>query len=268
MAAMAEIPNESGDETSDAHRLPDLLDTREYEKYVVRGKREIVAILHQLQASVSLITAFFNEGKEMLLTSLLAANDDRAIIDFGADHDTNRKALAADRIFCVASHEKVRIQFELGRLKEINYDGGPAFSAPLPRSILRLQRRDFFRLAMPIARPLKCLIPRIDEQGSAETIEASIVDISGGGLALTVPEGLAFERDMEFPDCRIDLPEVGTIAMTLQARNVFEVDLRSGLRVRRAGCAFVKPAGAMLALIQRYIMKVERERKARESGLI
>jgi c-di-GMP-binding flagellar brake protein YcgR len=265
---MAEIPNASGDEASDAHRLPDLLDTRDYEKYVVRGKREILAILRQLQASVSLITAFFDEGKEMLLTSLLGADDDRAVIDFGADHETNRKALNADRIFCVASHEKVRIQFELGRLTEIDYDGGPAFSAPLPRSILRLQRRDFFRLSMPIARPLKCLIPKADADGNSETVEASIVDISGGGLALTVPESLKCERDMEFADCRIDLPEVGTIVMTLRARNVFEVELRNGLRVTRAGCAFVNPHGAMLALIQRYIMKVERERKARESGLI
>jgi c-di-GMP-binding flagellar brake protein YcgR len=48
---------------------------------------------------------------------------------------------------------------------------------------------------------------------------------------------------------------------------VFEITLRSGARIKRAGCEFVKLPGQMSTLVQRYIIKVERERKARESGM-
>ena len=54
---------------------------------------------------------------------------------------------------------------------------------------------------------------------------------------------------------------------TIVVRSVFESVTRTGVKSKRAGCEFVKLPGSMLTLIQRYIIKVERERKARESGL-
>jgi len=48
---------------------------------------------------------------------------------------------------------------------------------------------------------------------------------------------------------------------------VFETVSRTGNKAQRAGCEFVKLPGPMLTLIQRYIIKVERERQARGSGI-
>jgi c-di-GMP-binding flagellar brake protein YcgR len=248
---------------------PSLLDAHDYTKFLLHGRKEIIAVLRGLQNSVSLITAFFDAGKELLPTTLLDVDEDGMVLDFGADQNTNRKALAAERLICVASQERVRIQFEAKNPTRIEFSGSPAFRAPLPATVLRLQRRDFFRLAMPITRPLKCTIPfPAPAEGSPEAIDVNVVDISGGGLALSVPKGVSFESGQELADCRIELPEIGTITVAMTVRNVFEVELRSGARVTRAGCEFIKPGGATMALIQRYIMKVERERKARESGLL
>lgn len=266
---MAETPNDdSSADKPDPARASPLVEPRNFAKFLVYGKKDILAILKRLQDDVSLITMFFDSGRELLLTSLIAADEENLVLDFGADSSTNRKALAADKLFCVASQGKVRIQFELGRLTQIDFEGSSAFRAALPASVLRLQRRDFFRLAMPVTRPLKCTMPVTDADGTVQFVATNVVDLSGGGLAMTVPKGMTFERDMEFPDCSIELPEIGNIAMTIVVRNVFEVELRSGAHITRAGCEFVKPNGVALTLIQRYIMKVERERKARESGLL
>jgi c-di-GMP-binding flagellar brake protein YcgR len=72
---------------------------------------------------------------------------------------------------------------------------------------------------------------------------------------------------MELPTCDIGLPEVGTISAALRLRSVEEVISRSGARSKRAGCEFIKLSEPMATLIQRYIIKTERERKARESGM-
>jgi c-di-GMP-binding flagellar brake protein YcgR len=97
------------------------------------------------------------------------------------------------------------------------------------------------------------------------SVEADVVDISGGGLAITVPpNGIVFEPDMEFADCRLMLPEVGPIATALRVRNLFRITNRDGSVVLRAGCEFLNLSASMASSIQRYILRTERERNARE----
>lgn len=265
---MAEIPNDDSSANLPAGQASSLVEPKNFAKFVLYGKKDMLAVLRKLKDDVSLVTVFFDSGREMILTSLVDVDEENVILDLGADKNANRKVVDAEKVFCVASQEKVRVQFELGRLTPATFEGQPAFRAPFPASVLRLQRRDFFRLAMPVTRPLKCSMPIADAEGNVQSLATNVVDISGGGLAMTVPKETTFESGMEFRDCVIELPEIGAITMTLAVRNVFEVELRSGARITRAGCEFVKPSGLALTLIQRYIMKVERERKARESGLL
>ena len=83
---------------------------------------------------------------------------------------------------------------------------------------------------------------------------------------ISIPLDIPLETGLQL-NCRIELPEVGTVTGTAIVRSVFETVTRSGSKSQRAGCEFVKLPGPMLTLIQRYIIKVERERKARESGM-
>jgi c-di-GMP-binding flagellar brake protein YcgR len=256
-----------------AAKAPPLLEPGDYAQYILHAKTEITFVLKSLLERVSQITIFFNEGKELLLTTLVAIESERILFDFGASMETNRKALTAQKLFCVASLDKVRVQFLLRGLKQITYKGRPAFAAEYPSDLLRLQRREFFRLTMPITRPLRCQMPMADveagdEAGRDVVLDINVVDISGGGVAIALPDGVDFEKGKEFPNCKIELPEVGNITATLKICNQFEITLRSGGRVRRAGCQFVNLPGPMLTLVQRYIIKVERERKARESGMM
>jgi len=139
----------------------------------------------------------------------------------------------------------------------------------LPETLLRLQRREYFRLSTPIASPIKCTIPMKRADGSALVADAPLLDISGGGVGLMVsPEqaGL-YETEMTFSDCRISLPDEGVLVTTLRVRNAFDVTARNGAHYVRVGCEFIELQGARLSLIQRYITRIERERKARMSGL-
>lgn len=245
-----------------------LLEPNEYSEFMLRAPKEILVVLRGLLEHVSQITVYFNEGKDMLLTTLAAVADDHIVLDYGPSSEMNRKALEAEKHFCITTLNKVRVQFILRGFARIEHGGRASFRAALPDEILRLQRREFFRLATPIAKPLKCMVPIPLADGGLHLHEAHIFDISGGGLALSAPPaGIPFDTEMELPNCRVELPEVGIITGTIKIRSIFEITLRSGAKVRRAGCEFVKLPGPMLTLIQRYIIKVERERKARETGM-
>ena len=107
----------------------------------------------------------------------------------------------------------------------------------------------------------------MEQEGSERKIETQVVDISGGGVAvMTAPMGVDVTVDQQFPSCVIDLPDVGTIVTGLRVRSVILVTLRNGTQVKRCGCQFVDLPRNMVSMVERYIMKLERERKARGVG--
>lgn len=247
---------------------PPLLEPAAYPQFLLRERAEILFVLKSLMNCRAQITAFFDEGKEMLLTAIVAVAEDHLILDPGPSRETNLKALAAPKHFCVTSLDKVRVQFILRGLVETEFGGRPAFRAALPEEVLRLQRREFYRLELPVMRPLYCRMPIPLPEGKLALHEAQVLDLSCGGVGLSAPrEPLPFAAGMRFADCRLELPEVGFITATIEVRHLFEVTLRNGTRLRRAGCAFLDLPGPQMTLIQRYIIKVERERKARAAGL-
>jgi c-di-GMP-binding flagellar brake protein YcgR len=96
----------------------------------------------------------------------------------------------------------------------------------------------------------------------------SLIDISCGGIAIIEERQVLDETPgRQYDNCRIELPSIGTIVTGLQVRACGEVVLPSGKRKRRLGLEFVNLPPAMLAAVQRYIMKLERDQIARTSGL-
>jgi c-di-GMP-binding flagellar brake protein YcgR len=146
------------------------------------------------------------------------------------------------------------------------------FLADIPETLLRLQRREHFRLVIPARTPVNCRIPhsRPREWGDAtpRIVEVEVVDISGGGLGFSMPaEAVDFDVDMVFDNCEIELPNGNTIVTSLRVRSIFDVTRHDGSISRRAGCDFINLIGPRLSMLQRYIIMEERERKAREASL-
>ncbi len=255
--------------TSEAHASAvALLTDDEYSKYLLQNKNEIVPVLKGLVDAVSQVTMFFNEGKDMVLTCLAAVNETKVVLDFGPSSEMNRKALDADKLFCVTQLDKVKIQFVLRGVTQVEADGRPAFSAKLPENVMRLQRREYFRLALPVTRPLKCSLTFAPKDGSPSKMECNVADVSGGGLGLVgLPADLPIEVGLILTDVKMDLPEVGIVSGRLQVCSVIQSTNRMGAVTQRAGCEFINLPGPMMTLLQRYIIKIERERKARESGM-
>mgnify|MGYP002713138180 CR=1 FL=1 len=125
--------------------------------------------------------------------------------------------------------------------------------------VCRVQRREFFRVSVPVAAPILCRIPRPDGQA----LELPVVDLSCGGIGLIAPSaGVGLELRETLADCIIELPEFGTLSVNLQVRNMRGHRQSNGEQAQRIGCAFVGLTMDRNALIQRYIHKVQVEQKA------
>lgn len=239
------------------------------DKYLVRSRPEILFILRTLMQKNALVTAYVNHGNHFILTSVLELDPDanEMILDYGANESLNRQALKAEKLVLITSQDRIKIQFMLNSISKTQHANRPAFSAPIPDQILRLQRREYYRITSPQVNPLKCVIP-VNDGEHEDVVEVGILDISCGGMAVIDHRQLIdFIPDTSYDGCRIELPDIGTVVATLQVRNTFEVTLKNGLTCWRSGCQFVGLPEQMRTLIQRYITRLERERNARITGL-
>jgi len=262
------------DVQAEAEHLPpqfELEQSDDYSQYLLYSKSEILAVLRSLIQKGAMITVHFDQGHSFLLTSMIALNADghELLIDIGSNEEMNEKALQADKLIFTTIVDKVKVQFSLNKLRLTHHEGRPAFLGELPETLLRLQRREYFRLATPITTPIKLCttISRADD--SALQIELPLLDISGGGVGLmvTLDQAQLFQKGDTLKDCKMMLSDEGLLIATLCVRNMFDVTTRSGSRFVRVGCEYVGLPAARLTMVQRYITRIERERKARLNGM-
>jgi c-di-GMP-binding flagellar brake protein YcgR len=159
----------------------------------------------------------------------------------------------------VSTHNQAKVQWVSTDTTQGLYENTPAFYLPLPKQLLRLQRRDFYRLLTPEPNALKCVIRPAPEQANPSQV-VTVMDISIGGVALVCEEdGVELQPGKTYQNCEIELPDVGTVNATIEVKNTFKVTARNGEVKRRAGCVFVKPDGQTTIMLQRYVAQMQRE---------
>ena len=231
-----------------------------YEKYLLHGRGAIIQKLRQLAKSRSLITAHFGGGQHSLLTAVLEVlpEKDVVVLDYGADEKINKKILEAGRIVFKTQHEGITAQFTVDRVQRAKRHGKTAFACALPESLLWVQRREFYRVRVPLGDPVYCEIPRPDD----EPLSLSIIDISVGGVGLNDAENrLEVELDQILPGCKLRLGEHGDALVNLVVRNLIPVNPDDTSAGRRVGCQIQDLAMDMNTIIQRYIHAVEALRR-------
>lgn len=248
------------------HTRVELIRAEDDAKYLLREKADILYILRGLASSRSLVSMRLLPGTDSFLSTVVSISADGGslLLDGSADPAVNERVERAERLDCVTRLDKIRIEFELTGHRPSHEDGRPGFRVPIPEQLLRLQRREFFRLQTPATHTITCLLPLPKADGDEELVELRILDISGGGIAVAVPPvGIEFDPGSEFNNCRLNLPDSASISARLVVRNLFRITTRNGIEMLRAGCQFLDmPRGAEDQIL-RYIMRAERERSAR-----
>jgi c-di-GMP-binding flagellar brake protein YcgR len=242
-----------------------------YGKYIVHNRAEILVHLRALFKLRTLITVYLNEGEQFFLTTLLSLDEgDEQLVFDGSNHAANNDAaLKAARITLSAPLEQVKIQIRLAGLSMVTSDGKKTLVAPLPTSILRLQRREFFRVETPHITPLRCKLAVANPVGGQTVVDYPLFDLSGGGLSLLGPvkDADLFSLGELFHDCRLEIPGESVLSVNLRVCEVLKTEMINGEQQLRLGCEFVSLPGTRLAFVERYITRLERERKALRSGL-
>ena len=226
------------------------------ERFRVYSRMEIAGLLRAVGDARELVTVQFGGANDFLVTAVLGVDLDAGVVvlDYGADEAAMQRLLRSERLRFSTQLDHVRVTFQASAAQKVAYDDGPAFVVALPAVVMRMQRRDAYRLKIPMGRPLMCRVP-VGSAGATAAIR--VRDICVGGVGLTdYGKDVPVATGTVWTGCRIELPGLGTLVGDLEVMHTAEGD------VRRCGCRFRALPLPMANLIQRYITRVEREQHA------
>jgi c-di-GMP-binding flagellar brake protein YcgR len=230
----------------------------DHDRYLLHSEGEIRAQLLKLAKKPDIITAYYNQGRSFILTAVLGVVKERnlVVLDVGPDNETTRKAIESGRLVCTTKNMGVPVKFTVEQLQSAKYQGQPAIAAPLPESLYRLQRREFFRVQVPRINAPICEIPLDDGRRS---VSLKIIDLSVGGLCMLVPEELKFQPQLRdtFENCLLQLPDFGELTVDIEIRNQGTYFTSKNEAIPRIGAAFINLSMQHNLYLQRYIYQLQ-----------
>jgi len=224
----------------------------------ITSARQIQSLLRGVLVCRSPAALYFDGAKDFILTPLLGVGEEGLWVGQSPEITKNQCIIESGGIILVSLVDQVKIQFSAEGVQAVMHQDYPAFHLPLPECLYRVQRREFFRLAVPPSEQLRCVIP-INRTEGAELVEVAVADIGGGGLRFSCAEkDIEFAVGQTYAGCRIDLPDVGTISVTMTVKNLFQVSAQPGQSARNVGCEFRNLDNASGILLHRYVTMMQR----------
>lgn len=240
-------------------KAPELIDQKlDFSRYTLASPIDVQHVLRSLIKAGSMAAVYFNNNLDFLVTTLLAIDSKNGtlIFDVGADEEMNKKLLAADSCAFTASPEGIKVQFVGKKVSRAKLQGNPVFVMRLPDRVVKLQRREYYRIQTPVVNPLICTL----QHASLGAVNLKLFDISVGGVGLILPAPDNYEAFEHYADCVLDLHDFGDMTVNLQSRNIVRIPLKSGKVMVRMGCKFIDLHSRQETTLQRVIAQLERER--------
>lgn len=233
----------------------------EDKEFRVSSRKGVLSILQGIVDQGACAALFYGGVQNFIMTTLIGISEHGIWLDVGPFSPENRQVLLSDKITFVSVHQSVKVQFTARNIESGLFENNEAFYMELPDHLLRIQRREFFRMTIPPSHSVKCIIPiQPESQNEPVTVrELLLTDISGGGIGLLCDAHEdSLLPDKVFPDCRISIPDVGVMAVAVEVRNGINVIVGKN-RHKRVGCRFVRLDNQMNMLLQRYINQLQSE---------
>ncbi len=227
-----------------------------YEKYLLSSRAAIIQKLRQLAKSKNNITAHFGGGKYSMLTQIVDVLPDKdlVVLDYGSNEATNKKLLQSKRTVFKTQHEGVTAQFSTDYLQKAKLHDKPAFACAIPESLLWVQRREFYRVRIPLRDNVFCELIHDEEI----LISYPVLDISIAGLAIRVEDSrYNIEPGMLFNGTRLILPDEESGLVNIEIMNQLPLKQDNPEAGLRFGGAFHNISTDISTKIQRYIYEIE-----------
>src|ERR1700674_1192583 len=118
----------------------ELASAADEQHYLLRSPLEILNTLREMLRKRSLVTLFYGEYGDFILTSVVGVSEDQRTIlfDCAPSASLNASVSAAEKLDFVAALDKIKVQFAARAAQLVQFEGSPAFAVATPDVLLRL----------------------------------------------------------------------------------------------------------------------------------
>lgn len=228
------------------------------EHYMLYGRGEIIQKLRQLGKKNSLISLHFNDHTMLSTVVDILSDKNLLVLDYGGNEELNQKLLKHNRAIVKTDYDGIQAQFTIKDIRKARLQGKPSFACPLPEDVLWVQRRDFYRVRIPLSEVVTCELIH----GDNNRTEYPVLDVSTGGIALfDKNDELELEPGNTFHNCKLVLGEHSTSLINLEVRNHILKNPNNPEEGTRSGCAFLNLTGEFETALQKFINIVDLQQK-------
>jgi c-di-GMP-binding flagellar brake protein YcgR len=228
------------------------------DRFCVRGRMEILHVLHDLIYRREPVSVNFNDGADTLLSTLLEVRSRTLIFELSSDSDANLRVMKSPACSFVARPGGICVQFAGGPIRRISWGGDGAFSVPLPDRLARLQRQESYRIPIPAQ---NALTVKLFSNDGIYLGEWPLHDLSVGGVGVTVSGPSRVELGRTIARVSLLLPGHGAVDSPVTLRHATDLAIDERDSPYRIGVEFSDLPAEMGAAIQRYIIKLEYARR-------
>lgn len=194
------------------------------EQYLKRGTLAVLGVMKDLLRLQTPLLVRFPRGQ--FISRMLAADEDHLLFDLGSNNLDNDYALTSDDLSITAETYGAKVEFSLAALEIVEFEGLPAFSAPLPDLLWQIQRREFFRVCAPLEPQFWCHTVWPDGRKTRLRLQ----DLSLGGIGVLVDEALpdGLQDGDSFNSFRVELGEYGHFDVPVKLLSIGERSVVTG----------------------------------------
>lgn len=230
------------------------------ERFTLRDRAQVLATLGKLAADEVPVTCSYGPEGDVLHSKVLGVSDDRRTIflELSGDEAADAAFVSSGPVSCQAALANIRIEFVIEPVMGRRFYS-KAFAAPLPPFLVRVQRREYYRMNMSGVTGLACelAMPRADR--TDPMVGVTVLDLSGGGMAVRVPPGpWALRLHVELRACRVTLGDMGELEARAVVRNLVKLADDEGKPYVRMGCEFAGLRDGEISLLQRFVSHAQR----------
>jgi hypothetical protein len=233
---------------------PDAIGLKNMATFQVRSQREIAILLGKVIAG----------GKEIVLTALTHPHGVSAVIrEIDEEQDTMIFTLTESAgpvgfggqpMLHETSLDGIRIFFYAALLPG-EFRGRPAFQVAIPKMLIRVQRRLHYRVPTRSGEIIRCEIPV-----GASTVEVQVINLSGGGIAVTDMFGLLPRAVGGIHQNCIVHFDGNPLELSLELRSIKKASAAEDSAEMRLGYRFFEPDQQDLDTIQNQVDRLEQRK--------
>ena len=232
----------------------------------VSSKREIIALLSAMMKENLELSIRLNDIETPIATSILRVEEDVMFIKAAPDSSLNKTIVASSDVVFAANPRNALITFSA---KQVRHTGADeqylALKLDIPEQLVRIQRREFFRIAIPATSSLRCKIRYTTPDGKFNLTWVAISNISAGGVGITDKSAsIPLQINAVYDDCHLELGMATSVPVKLKVRSIKKEELPNENYIHHFGCEFVETPRAILASIQKFILQLEREQNSQK----